>query len=163
MTVLVTGGSGYFGEILSQSLLKAGFRVRIFDLNAPGFTHENLEFIQGDIRDVVAVAAACRGIEVVHHNVAQVPLAKDRHLFQSVNVEGTRLALAQAQKAGVKKFVYTSSSAIFGVPTYNPVMEDTLTAPVEDYGRARSLRQSIYAVKLPPPDLMFHLSAHALY
>lgn len=137
MTVLVTGGAGYFGEVLSQALLAKGIKLRVFDLNAPGFAHQNLEFAQGDIRDSAAVAAACRDIEVIYHNVAQVPLAKNKHLFWSVNSDGTRILLEQARKSGVRKLVYTSSSAVFGAPARNPVTEDTPPMPAEDYGRAK--------------------------
>ena len=137
MTILVTGGSGYFGEVLCRQVLAAGRKVRIFDLNPPDFSHENLEFVQGDIRHPEAVERACREIQTVLHNVAQVPLAKDKHLFWSVNHEGMRILLQAASTAGVQKLVYTSSSAVFGVPKQNPVTENTEPAPAEDYGRAK--------------------------
>ena len=134
---LVTGGSGYFGELLGKMLLESGRRVRILDLNPPGFAHPNLEFVQGDIRDPACVAAACEGIGAVFHNVAQVPLAKDKALFWSVNRDGTQVLVDASLKAGVGKFVYTSSSAVFGVPKSNPVTEETEPCPAEDYGRAK--------------------------
>lgn len=76
-------------------------------------------------------------MEIVHHNVAQVPLAKDRHLFQSVNVEGADNLLRAALQAEVHKVIFTSSSAIFGRPETNPVTEDTPPAPGEAYGCAK--------------------------
>jgi nucleoside-diphosphate-sugar epimerase len=76
-------------------------------------------------------------VEVIHHNVAQVPLAKDRRLFESVNVGGTENVLTAALAAGVRKVVYTSSSAVFGVPASNPVTEQTPPRPAEAYGRAK--------------------------
>ena len=66
-------------------------------------------------------ANACRGVTIVHHTVAQVPLAKDRHLFESVNIQGTENLLEGARAAGVRKVIYTSSSAVFGAPRSNPV------------------------------------------
>ena len=137
MTVLVTGGAGYFGEILSKKLLESGQKVRVFDLNPPGFSHPSLEYQIGDIRDSAAVRRACEGAKIVHHNVAQVPLAKDKKQFWSVNRDGTRNLLETATAAGVGKFVYTSSSAVFGVPKSNPVTEATEPSPAEDYGRAK--------------------------
>lgn len=136
-TVLVTGGSGYFGEVLARMLLESGETVRILDLVPPGYGHESLEFVQGDIRDADTVRRACNGVATIYHNVAQVPLAKDRDLFWSVNFEGTRNLLSAARDAGPCKFVYTSSSAVYGVPEHNPVTEDTPPAPREDYGRAK--------------------------
>ena len=71
------------------------------------------------------------------HNVAQVPLAKDRGLFHSVNVVGTANLLVVARDADVAKVVHTSSSAVFGIPETNPVREDSPRHPLEDYGRAK--------------------------
>jgi nucleoside-diphosphate-sugar epimerase len=96
-----------------------------------------VEYIEGDVRDAHAVRAACDGIDVVFHNVAQVPLAKDRDLFDAVNVTGTANVLVAARDAGVAKIVHTSSSAVFGIPESNPVTETTPVRPLEAYGRAK--------------------------
>ncbi len=140
---LVSGGSGYFGELLGKQLLEKGHRLRVLDLNPPGFSHPNLDFVQGDIRDRATAAKACSGIDIVFHNVAQVPLAKEKDLFWSVNRDGTQILADEAIKAGVGKFVYTSSSAVFGVPKSNPVTEETEPAPAEDYGRAKLAGETI--------------------
>lgn len=134
---LVTGGSGYFGATLVRALLAQGKEVRVFDLNAPAMTQARLSFVRGDVRDSGALRAAAKGAETVHHNVAQVPLARDRKLFFAVNAEGTRNALAAALASGARKFVYTSSSAVFGAPESNPVTEETPPRPQEAYGRAK--------------------------
>jgi nucleoside-diphosphate-sugar epimerase len=144
-TVLITGGSGYFGSILAESALARGDRVRIFDLNppnprdadAPGAADDRLEYVAGDVRDLAALRAANDGVDVVLNNVAQVPLARDRELFWSVNVTGTANVLLAARDEGVAKVVHTSSSAIFGVPESNPVTEDTPGRPLEAYGKAK--------------------------
>jgi nucleoside-diphosphate-sugar epimerase len=134
---LVTGGSGYFGELLVKRLLARGYGVRVFDINEGEGRPAEVEFIRGDIRDAAAVARACRGASVVHHNVALVPLAKDKEAFWSVNRDGTRHLLQASLDAGVRKVVNTSSSAVFGVPERNPVTEDMTPVPGEDYGRAK--------------------------
>jgi len=134
-SVLVTGGSGYFGSVLSELALARGDSVRIFDLNAP--TLSGAEFVEGDVRDAAGIRAACDGIDVVFHNVAQVPLAKDRHLFDEVNVGGTANVLVAARDARVSKVVHTSSSAVFGIPDHNPVNETSPCRPLEAYGRAK--------------------------
>ena len=136
MRVLVTGGSGYFGSLLAARLAAAGDDVRTLDLHPPE-PGAPVEHVAGDIRDPAVVRAACEGIDVVHHNVAQVPLARDRELFESVNVGGTRVLLGAARDAGVTKVVHTSSSAVYGIPRTNPVTEDTPPAPLEAYGRAK--------------------------
>jgi nucleoside-diphosphate-sugar epimerase len=135
-SVLVTGGSGYFGTVLVDQALEAGDRVRVFDRNPP-VQRDGIEFMAGDVRDRPAVRAACEGIDVVFHNVAQVPLARDRALFRSVNVVGTANVLVAARDAKVAKVVHTSSSAVFGIPESNPVTETSPCRPLEDYGRAK--------------------------
>jgi nucleoside-diphosphate-sugar epimerase len=134
---LVTGGAGYFGSLLVQRLRADGRQVRILDINRPEADQAGVEVVQGDIRDAATVNRACAGVEVVYHNVAQVPLAKDRELFVSVNEGGTRTLLDACRAAGVKKVVSTSSSAVFGAPDRNPVTEETPPRPQEDYGRAK--------------------------
>ncbi len=135
-SVLVTGGSGYFGTVLVDQALARGDRVRIFDRNIPE-PRDGVEFVAGDVRDLAAARAACEDVDVVFHNVAQVPLAKDRALFRSVNVVGTANLLVAARDAQVAKVVHTSSSAVFGIPESNPVTETTPCRPLEDYGRAK--------------------------
>ncbi len=135
-TALVTGGSGYFGGLLVAQLRAAGHQVRILDVNAPEASTD-VEFLRGDIRDAATVRDAVDGIDVVYHNVAQVPLAKDEHLLRTVNVDGTRILLEACAAARTAKIVHTSSSAVFGVPESNPVMPDTVPAPREAYGLAK--------------------------
>jgi nucleoside-diphosphate-sugar epimerase len=76
-------------------------------------------------------------MDVVFHNVAQVPLAKDSRLFDSVNRQGTEILLSSALENSVLKVIYTSSSAVFGVPELNPVNEDMEPKPREKYGKAK--------------------------
>lgn len=142
---LVTGGSGYFGSLLVEQLRRRGLSVRNFDLNENADRPKDVEFIQGDIRDRAAVERACRGVAVIHHSVAQVPLAKDKELFWTVNRDGTETLLAAAQAAGVRKVVHLSSSAVYGAPERNPVTEDSPRRPGEEYGAAKLAAEEICA------------------
>lgn len=134
---LVMGGSGYFGSILAEDLVKQGYRVRIFDINKPEDAVKNLDFLQGDVRHRQSVRAAMKGVEVVYNAIAQVPLAKNKHLFITVNVLGSRIIYEEAIKASVKSVVYISSSAVFGIPKKNPVTINHTPSPMEDYGKAK--------------------------
>jgi nucleoside-diphosphate-sugar epimerase len=136
-SVLITGGSGYFGTILAELALARGDAVRIFDLNPPGPSLAGAQFHAGDVRDLEAVRGACDGVDIVFHNVAQVPLAKDRALFDEVNVGGTANVLVAARDGRVAKVVHTSSSAVYGIPEHNPVTDATPFRPLEAYGRAK--------------------------
>jgi len=134
---LVTGGSGYFGSLLTRRLLTRGHEVRVLDLHDASDRPPDVEFVPGDIRDPAAVAQAVEGVDTVFHNVAQVPLARDPHLLRSVNVDGTRIVLDASRDAEVGKVVHTSSSAVFGVPTTNPVLVSSVPSPAEAYGHAK--------------------------
>src|ERR1700749_3408599 len=123
--VLITGGSGYFGSLLRDRLKAHGQNIRIFDVSDAEDRTPDVTFIAGDIRDAARVGEACAGCDVVYHCVAQVPLAKDRHLFNSGNIQGTENLLQAASKTGARKVIYVSSSAVFGVPKSNPVTEKT--------------------------------------
>ena len=142
-SALVTGGSGYFGTTLVEHLARAGHRVRNFDLNVPHTAPGGVEFVQGDIRDAPVVREAVRDIDVVFHNVAQVPLAKQRALIDSVNIDGTAVLLRAAKDAGVAKVVHTSTSAVYGVPRRNPITERDPLTPAELYGRAKAQAEGL--------------------
>jgi len=135
--VLVTGGSGYFGCVLRDRLRADGVVVRVLDIADADDRPADVELVRADIRDFAAVRAACEGVDAVYHNVAQVPLAKDRDLFVSVNVGGTENVLRAVREAGVGKLVHASSSAVFGIPASNPVDETTVPHPRESYGAAK--------------------------
>ncbi|HNE87735.1 MAG: NAD-dependent epimerase/dehydratase family protein [Candidatus Nanopelagicales bacterium] len=137
MRTLVTGGSGFFGTLLCEQLASTGHAVTNLDISRPEDAVPGVTFLEADIRDVRLVQQACADTDVVFHNVAQVPLAKDPELFESVNSFGTANLLRACERAGVRKVVYTSSSAVFGIPEANPVTETTPPRPVEAYGKAK--------------------------
>ena len=143
--VLITGGSGYFGSLLRDRLKSRGNSVRVFDLADADDRPGEVAFVRGDIRNEAQVREACAGCDVVYHCVAQVPLAKDKHLFESVNVLGTENLLKSALAAGARKVLYVSSSAVFGAPKTNPVTEQTLPSPAEAYGRAKLAGETLCA------------------
>ena len=137
MKVLVTGGSGYFGSLLIDKLLEKGFDVGSLDINEPDVLPKEVTFHKIDIRDKDSLMTDLIGYDIIFHNVAQVPLAKNNKLFWEVNVEGTKNVCEAAISNNIQKIIYTSSSAIYGVPKHNPVDENTNPSPGEAYGRAK--------------------------
>ena len=135
--ILITGGAGYFGSVLVQKLIERGHDCRVFDIANEDQVVTDATYIHGDIRNIDAIRKACEGVDIIHHNVAQVPLAKDKDLFRSVNIGGTENLLQAALEANVKKVIYTSSSAVYGVPSQNPVFETHIPKPGEAYGAAK--------------------------
>jgi nucleoside-diphosphate-sugar epimerase len=137
MTHLVTGGSGFLGNLIARRLQSRGERVRILDIWEDPTRPPEIEYIECDIRNRDGVRAAMQGIDFVHHNVALVPLTKSGGKFWEVNVDGSRIAAEEAAGAGVRSFIHMSSSAIFGCPDNCPISGDTPTVPVEIYGRGK--------------------------
>lgn len=134
---LVTGGSGFLGSHVVRRLQALGEGVRVLDVVDSPDRPRGTEFVACDVRDRRGVREAMKGVQFVHHNVALVPLAKAGRRFWSVNVGGTRNAAGAARDAGVRLFIHTSSSAVFGIPDACPITGATPAAPVEIYGRAK--------------------------
>jgi nucleoside-diphosphate-sugar epimerase len=137
MKHLVTGGSGFLGNLIARRLLGRGEQVKVLDIWEDPSRPREIEFIHCDICDTEGVRRAMQGIDVVHHNAALVPLTKAGPRFWQVNVEGSRIAAKEAAAAGVRAFIHMSSSAIFGVPEQCPIIDATPLKPAEIYGRAK--------------------------
>jgi nucleoside-diphosphate-sugar epimerase len=134
---LVTGGSGFLGNLIARRLLAQGERVKILDIWEDPSRPRDIEYIECDIRNADGVRRAFQGVDVIHHNVALVPLSKSGDQFWEVNVTGTRVAAEEAVRAGVKSFIHMSSSAIFGAQKQWPITEATVPNPGEIYGRGK--------------------------
>lgn len=137
MRHLVTGGSGFLGNLIAARLVKRGEQVRIADVWKDTALSERSEFIQCDVRDRDAVRRAMQGVDIIHHNAALVPLTKSGNAFQEVNVDGSRIVAEEAVRAKVSCFVHLSSSAVYGTPKEIPILLSTPLGPVEPYGRSK--------------------------
>jgi nucleoside-diphosphate-sugar epimerase len=134
---LVTGGSGFLGNLIVKRLLDAGHEVVSLDIWEDPQASKNIEFWNADVRNEVAVRQAMRGVSMVHHNAALVPLTKSGIEFWSVNVDGSGVVANAALEAGVETFIHMSSSAIYGAPRELPITSATPTHPIEIYGRGK--------------------------
>lgn len=139
-TVLITGGSGFFGELLKKRLLDDGFRCVNVDLVPDAMTHPNLQSHLLDIRDKAALEKrfAENQFDGVFHCAAMLAHAiKDkRELWQS-NVEGTRNVAELAKQYHVPKIVFTSSNCLWAKNFHRPVREDDVPEPQEIYGLSK--------------------------
>ena len=122
---LVTGGAGFIGTNLCEAILNLGYRVRCLDDLSTGkqenvdllINEENYEFIKGDIKDFDTCLKACEGVDYVLNQAAwgSVPRSIEMPLFYCVNnIQGTLNMLEAARRNNVKKFVYASSSSVYG-------------------------------------------------
>ena len=137
MKHLVTGGTGFLGNLIAKELLKKGNKVRILDINDDPTRDKQIEFFKADILDRDSVAKAMQGVDIVHHNVALVPLTKSGNKFSEVNYQGSKIAAEEAAKAGASAFIHMSSSAIYGIPPKGLINTYTPLNPVEIYGKSK--------------------------
>ncbi|MEE9271522.1 MAG: SDR family oxidoreductase [Candidatus Krumholzibacteria bacterium] len=141
-TYLVTGGAGFIGSHLAETLVADGHEVRVLDNLSTG-KRENMQafqtgitYIEGDIRDVDTVERAVDGVEYVLHQaaLASVPRSIEDPLSSNqVNVLGTLNLLEAARKHSIKKFVYASSSSVYGDSDSLPKREDMAPNPKSPY------------------------------
>jgi UDP-glucose 4-epimerase len=139
-SVLITGGAGFFGDILKTRLLADGNHCVSIDLQKDSTTHPNLECIQGDIRDKTRFAALFERhrFEGVFHCAAILAhdVADKRFLWTS-NVDGSRIVAELCAEHGVPKLVFTSSNCLWAEPFNRPVTEEDEPRPREVYGASK--------------------------
>ncbi len=134
---LVTGGSGFLGINLVRLLLARGVRMRSLDIAPFDYPErDRVDAMLGDIRDEAAVARAMQGVGSVVHAAAALPLAGDDEI-RSTDVEGTRCLLHAAWQQRVARFVFISSTAVYGIPDHHPIREDDELHGVGPYGSAK--------------------------
>lgn len=139
-TVLLTGGTGFFGDILKKELLQRGYAVVSIDTDPEEVTSPGLTFIQGDIRDTDLLEKVGQDFEfdAVFHVAAVLALAvRDEDQLWTTNTDGTRNIAEFAKKYGVPKIIFTSTNALWGRGSDQPVREDDPPSPVEIYGRSK--------------------------
>ncbi|MCW4030139.1 MAG: SDR family NAD(P)-dependent oxidoreductase [Candidatus Bathyarchaeota archaeon] len=147
-TILVTGGAGFIGSHLVSRLVELGYRVVILDNLYTGKL-ENLssvlrsglvDFVKGDITDQMTVKQCVTDADCVIHLAAQtsVPFSvADPDFNNKVNIDGSRILLEECVSHSVKKFVFVSSCAVYGDPTYLPLDEHHPTNPISPYAESK--------------------------
>lgn len=142
---LITGGAGFIGSNIAESLLHEGHQVRVLDNLSTGFQRNldaipDAEFIEGDIRDENVVARALKGVEVVYHQaaLASVPRSmKDPLATHDHCVTGTISLLHNAVKTGVRRVVYAASSSAYGDQPFSSKRETDMVSPLSPYAAAK--------------------------
>ena len=153
--VLVTGGAGYVGSVLVPELVKRGYTVTVLDtfwfwnspqeyLQATGLEKEartaSVHLVQGDLRNKEDVNKALKGVDSVIHLacISNDPSSELDHVFtHDVNYNGSVLLIDMAKQAGVRRFIYASSSSVYGIKSEPNVTEDLPLEPLTQYSRLK--------------------------
>jgi len=143
--VLVTGGAGYVGHLLTPTLLAEGYNVTVYDTMYFGCVlepHPNLKLVHADIRDARKFAEECRGMDAVLHLacISNDPSFElDEGLSKTINYDCFEALVLAAKNARVKRFVYASSSSVYGVSDKPDVTEDHPLVPLTLYNKFKGL------------------------
>ena len=152
---LVTGGAGFIGSNLVEKILDLGYKVRVLDNFSTGkkrnikefIDNFNFELIEGDIRELFTCQQACDGMDYVLHQAAlcSVPRSiNDPRTTNDVNITGTLNMMIAARDNKVKKFVYASSSSVYGDEPNLPKTEDRIGKPLSPYAITKKVNE-LYA------------------
>ena len=148
--IFVTGGAGYVGAVVVPLLLGKGYEVSVFDLMIYGEDvleeHPNLTKIKGDIRDKEALKKHIHGHDAVIHLacISNDPSFElNPELGKSINLDAFRPLVELSKESGVKRFIYASSSSVYGVKAEKNVHEDMLLEPLTDYSKFKAESEKI--------------------
>jgi len=135
-THLVTGGSGFLGNLIVQKLINDNQNVIVLDIWKSPNLNKKVKFILGSVLDENILKIAMKGVDIVHHNAALVPLTKSGKEFWNINVNGSELVAKIALTNNIESFIHMSSSALYGNPIC-PINNNTLLKPIEIYGESK--------------------------
>lgn len=144
MRVLVCGGAGYIGSNMTAMLAAEGFEPVVFDDLSRGHKGavRDAKFVQGNLADFALLVETLRkyGIEAVMHFAAFIEVGESMEQplkYYHNNVCNTRVLLAAMEEAGVEKFVFSSSAAVYGIAKEAPIKEDSAKEPINAYGETK--------------------------
>ncbi len=138
MKLAVTGGAGFLGFHLCNQLADRFDEIAVLDVAPLDSSEypENVTYVKADVRDAEAMQELLAEADLVVHAAAALPLWKKKDIF-STSVDGTRSVLEAAIQNGIKRVVYVSSTAVYGVPEKHPILEDDPLVGVGSYGEAK--------------------------
>lgn len=163
MSILVTGGAGFIGSHMVWNLLDAGEKVVVLDNLSTGFdwaVAPEAQLVQGDSGDELLVGRLIKEhtVEAIIHFAASivVPESVANPLgYYLNNTVKTRALIAAAVAGGVRRFIFSSTAAVYGTPKVTPVAEDALLGPESPYGRSKMMSEMMLADAAAAHDLRF--------
>jgi UDP-glucose-4-epimerase GalE len=142
VAILVVGGAGYIGSHAARALRRSGYEVAIYDNLSSGFRRlaQGFELVEGDIADETRLRPVLARVDAVMHFAAHAYVGESvehpRKYFRN-NVVGALSLLNSALDAGIRRFVFSSSCAVYGIPGQIPITEQTPREPVNPYGASK--------------------------
>lgn len=151
MRVLITGGAGYIGSVITARLLAQGHEVTVFDDLSHGHRAAipaGATFLRGDVRDEAALQAALNQhlCDAIVHMAALTEVAESvaqPELYSDVNLHGTESLVEAAVACGVGRLVFSSTAAVYGIPDSVPVGETAELQPINPYGQSKLAAEAI--------------------
>ena len=151
--IMVIGGGGYVGAVLVPKLLKDGYKVKVYDLFIYGEDvlnsvkdNPNLTLIKGDVRDIELLSEELKGVEAIIHLacISNDPSFElNPELGRSINFDCFEPMVKAAKAAGVKRFIYASSSSVYGIKEVDNVTEEMELEPLTDYSRFKAMCEEV--------------------
>jgi UDP-glucose-4-epimerase GalE len=142
VAILVLGGAGYIGSHAARALRRSGYEVVLYDNLSTGFRRlaQGFELVEGDIADEARLRPVLARVDAVMHFAAHAYVGESvenpRKYFQN-NVVGALSLLNSALAAGIRRFVFSSTCAVYGIPERIPITEQTAREPVNPYGTSK--------------------------
>ncbi len=144
--IFITGGAGYCGSRLVPQLLDKGYKVTVFDLMIFGYdcmpNNENLNIIKGDIRNTDLLKKSFSGHDVLVHLACisnDASFVLDEDLSTSINLDAFEPMVIASKEAGIKRFIYASSSSVYGLSEKKDVKEDHPLLPLTLYNKYKGM------------------------
>ncbi len=160
MNVLVTGGAGYIGSVLVPKLLAEGYKVKVLDLYLYGEDvldtvkdSPNLEQIKGDIRDRALLEKVIPGTDAIIHLacISNDPSFElDPQLGKSINYDAFLTLVEVSKRYRVKRFIYASTSSVYGIKEEENVTEDLPLEPLTDYSKYKAMCEEVLLKEREP-------------
>ena len=154
--IFIPGGAGYVGTVLTEILLELNYKVTVYDLFIYGDhikDHPDLKKIKGDIRDLKKITNSIKDHDIVIHLacISNDPSFElNPSLGKEINYDAFRPLVQASKKAGVSRFIYASSSSVYGIKNENKVTEDLPLEPLTDYSKYKAMCEDVLAEERRP-------------
>lgn len=143
--ILITGGCGFLGVHLARQLLKNNYNVTLFDLAALDAKDliGKVKYIKGDIRNKNVIGSAIKNQDYIIHAAAALPILREKEIIFGININGTENVLSSSLQNKIKRLIFISSTAVYGIPRHLPEAETNPLDPIGYYGESKVIGEKL--------------------